>query len=219
MGEFDDINTEEDNKQQQEETTQLAIGEYLHQVIQMKQVEYYEGFWHTLLKWLTLSQDIVIFRHMKNKYAYLDISICDLIWMIFLCSFTISIGLGIGMYYLAKRDFENTHCQTHEVIRYYQDQHHMLPTEHPDYIRQISDVIPCAEYAKIIKYKLERRFPTATNYYYVSKRDGYAYYNEVSDEEFDKALKEYKRRKYTAEAHKILLEAQRKRQQQKGKSK
>jgi len=178
------------NQETSSEEINMIGGDYLSQLVLQHQHETYTGFWDTLLNILTF-KGAVIFRHMKNKQTFIDISLCDLIWIIALCSMVVGIGLSIGTYAIAKHRFEEEHHQYHLLARQYNEAHKLLPTRLPNYVRQISDIVPCRDYNHYIDWVLRKRFNTSTNYCYVSVRNGIQYLQEVSDEEYEKAVRDH----------------------------
>lgn len=165
----------------------LNCGEYLSQVIRMNQLHLCENKWTSILSYLTIKNDIVVFSHMKNKYNFIDISVCDFVWIICLCTFFFStIITGLCVYTI-----DNKYKQT--VARYYHDADYMGATEHPDYVKQIYDIIPIKQYNEILNYKLKMKFPQTTNYCYVVREaNGITRLREVSDEDYYQAVREYK---------------------------
>lgn len=162
-----------------------VCGEYMAQVIEMNQYECCTGWFDKLINTLTISNSAVCFRHMKNRYMFVDISVCDLIWIICLCTLFLSSTLSLIFYY----EIDNRYKV--KAARYYQNE--LLATEHPDYVKQIYDIIPQKQYNEILDYKLKMKFEQVTNYCYVIKgNDGNQYLREVSDEDYHQAVREFK---------------------------
>ena len=176
-------------------TTMKSIDDYYSQIDRLGQVETYDGFWWKLVNKLAISRYwITIFRHRTNKQVMLNITLEDLIWLIGLTGFFIGVSLGIVSYYHIYNQMEAKYAKDYYWNRQYDERDYRLPTEHPDYIRVVHDIVPSRDMAIINKFILARHYPQATNYAKVVNHQ-MGYVMEVSDEDFKNALREFRHQK------------------------
>lgn len=177
----------EDDKDKESKETVIIhdCGEYYDELSNLNQIEIKES---PILN--SLAPSATVFRHPKNKYTYIDISKTDLIWLISVITISLTCIFCAISYYLIDKRVHSYYYDIHQECRYYDSQ--PLATEHPDYTRQIVDIIPCAHYQYMMKWKLLNHFDTTTNYYHVVTRNGVNYQDEVSEEEYREAVRKFK---------------------------